>query len=758
MSFRAYRHTVIIKEERRETMENENDVREDDFYREGDPAVLEGTYGRTRMRDRRSGFTIFELNTKENGVIVCKGTILGFAAGTPIKVTGVWVRDPKWGLQTAEARASELDRTEALAAEYLTGVQGIGMTTANAIIAEIGTKLAEFAARPSAADELMRIRGITREKAEAVVHYVRKTEEQKRLFDLVTKNGGSYASVMRIFGKHGESSVPTLLRDPYTEGLDAGLPFAVCDRLALSAGMSPSSPLRVFAASSVTLERAAQNGHSFLPFGALAEGARKMLGVSREETCAYVLGVCSPIISSAAGRDKGKRFVKEGGNVYIRRIRQAECGAAKSILRLIKAAEPARENAEKLCAHAEKTCGVVYADKQRDAFSLLSKSGVGIITGGPGTGKTTVIKGLLAAYEKLYPKAVIKLAAPTGRAAGRMKEATGREAQTIHKLLEYRPYDGEMKHKSGDDPIEADLLFIDEVSMLSVELANTLFSAIKTGTMVLIAGDEDQLPAVGAGNVLADMIRSGFVPCVRLTKTYRQAEGSLIIKNAGMIRDGYPNIGKGKDFEIVTVPDAGLGEAAKSEFVRHYKKDDPFSAQVLTMKRRKSKKDTANAAYLNDLLQSTVNGEGEPLRFGDSKFRVADKVMTMRNNYGAGYCNGDIGVVTRIGSGGVTVRIDGRDVVIDDENLEDLSLAYATTVHKSQGSEYGTAIIVLASEPRSMLQRNLLYTAVTRAKEKVVLITAEGAVTTAVRRKDASKRNSNLAERIKLGMQGDRLA
>ena len=412
-------------------------------------------------------------------------------------------------------------------------------------------------------------------------------------------------------------------------------------------------------------------------------------------------------------------------------------------MRLQQASTPQQYD-ETIPEQIEAECGIRYAEQQKEAFRLLKRSGISILTGGPGTGKTTVINGLIAAYQKLHPNARVKLCAPTGRAAQRMTESTGLEAVTVHRLLDFRPYgQGDVMYKNADNPINAGLIIMDEVSMLDTELLSIFLSAVKSDTSVLFVGDENQLPSVGPGNVLHDMIGAG-IPTVRLSAVYRQSSQSPIIQNAQRINDGNSDLIECSEFGLwFTDNPKNIAHKILSRVCTLYDPQHPFDVQVLTPVRGGD----AGVIGLNNMLQQMLNPrrEGEPeLAFGWARYRLRDKIIMLSNNYEKGYYNGDLGVVTDIADGCLTVDIMGKRIDIEREIMKDVSLSYAMTVHKAQGSEYKHVIIALPYKPANMLQRNLLFTAVTRAKTSVMIISENGALQKAVKTCNARQRNTRL--------------
>ena len=397
----------------------------------------------------------------------------------------------------------------------------------------------------------------------------------------------------------------------------------------------------------------------------------------------------------------------------------------------------------------EKEYNIKYSISQRESFNFIKSSGIKILTGGPGTGKTTVIRGLIEAYKRTNPKGIVALCAPTGRAAQRITESTKMEASTIHRLLDCKPYgdnEEELTCKNQDNPLSADLLIVDEVSMVDTELFAMLLGAVKSGTLIILCGDTDQLPSVGAGNVLKDLIASKQFPVNVLDTVYRQTDGSNIIHNANCVRTGNRREMRcGIDFEIIEVNSEKKIQDKIVNILRSLKYDDINAFQVLTP----SKKGNAGTIQLNKLIQPICNQNTSKIFYGNTGFKCGDKIMTIRNNYKLNYFNGDIGVVKSVSEQGMEIEINGETIKLTEGLYEDVSLAYASTIHKSQGSEYSTVIIALPSSPKLMLKKDLLYTAITRAKERVIIIAENGALDTAVRQvTNPITRKTSLMEKI----------
>lgn len=691
------------------------------------------------MRDLQTSYTVWRVKT-ETDIMVCSGHIIPPPQGTFIEVTGK-LTDTKWGRQLTECTIREdyTDR-ESLRA-YLMEVPGIGPSAADGLLNAFGGDLFDIALGDNGASNLATVPGVTPAKAAKIITHLKRTKTFRELFVLVTRHGGKYAAAAKIYKEYHEESIERLKENPYEFEHRYGLPYAVCDAIAGEYGILPLSKIRIIGAIKHCLRAEATAGNSYAEMADLVRSVRLTLCVTQVSEAVTTACINSQLMTDNA--DNGFRVV--GNRVYLTAVYHQERRVSYAVKRLLRYRRPIRDfSHEQLIAYAEKKCSAKYAEQQREALGLLLNGGLCILTGGPGTGKSTVIRGLLASYEMMRPDGVIKLCAPTGRAAQRMKECTGHEATTIHKLLEYRPFGDRVACKDESDPIDADLLIVDESSMISLELADILLAAIPSGTAVILVGDVNQLPAVGAGNVLCDLIESNVVPKVMLTQTFRQAEGSVIIENGKRILNGVTKLRNGTDFEIVTVPsDNELPGAVIEQFTSYNKQEDPFFAQVLSPARRK--KPTGSTAMSNTLQKHAgIAMGGTVLRYGDITFHAGDKVMFMRNNYAGGYFNGDIGTVKSVDETSLVIDVEGEPIEVQESDLDDLQLAYCITVHKLQGSECNTAIIELPAQPANMLQKNLLYTAITRAKKKVVLVATEGSIEKAILNKTAYRRKSGL--------------
>lgn len=708
---------------------------------------IAGIYERTFFRNEYDGETIFSVKPRaripqcnQYGTVTAKGKIPYIRKGTPLLVCGEW-KDDAYGTTFLAESVREALYSELAAVEYLSSgiVPGIGPTIAKRIVDQLGAGLFQRLEDPNLFEELRKVRGVRPETALALVSTLKSTAAQRELFEYLLPFGGSCHLANLLFQRYGAQALRMLKAEPYETGKAAYLPLKVCDAIAKQENSSGAvDAARLEMIENLTVEARSMRGDTFEYQNALITQFQKN---ARTE---YFPDELPAVVFTNIFRNNPKIVVEAGEGlkkVYLKQLRRAEINTAIQIHRLMEGGGglPFREE---LIEEAERECGIQYAPQQREAFSLLKRGGVAVLTGGPGTGKTTVIKGLLTAYQKMLPDNIIRLCAPTGRAAQRMAETTGLEAVTIHRLLNYRPFGdaGNCICRDETDPIAADLIVVDEGSMVNIELASLFLSAVMTGALVLFVGDEDQLPAVGPGDVLHDLIYSETLPVCRLTTVYRQAETSYIVRNAHRINHGMTKLSENGEFYLKP------GHTAADDIIKRacelYSKDDPFAVQILCP----THDGEAGVKALNHRLQELINPGTNTLKYGATSYRVDDKIILLRNNYDKGYYNGDIGQVTSV-EDGLTVLIQGKEIRLSRENMADVSLAYAITIHKSQGSEFQHVLISLPNSYR-MLTRNLLYTAVTRAKLSCGIFAEPGALETAVSTMQTGKRKSRLIERL----------
>lgn len=710
--------------------------------------TITGIYLRTKMRNFEDGYTVFDIRCGDK-VITCTGNIIPPKAKIMVTATGEWA-DSAYGKQLQRCTLREVLTDKDSFYEYLLRVPHVGPNIAKTVAEKLDVPIYDLLREENPVKVLMDKTGIHEKTAESIVTFFAKNKSRTALFNCVSKFGSAYAITEKLYRQYGEYAYRKLLLEPYRIGAKAGLPFSACDKIAQTSGVVLEDNLpRLAAAAEYAMLQNMNDGDCCVPLADIAATTRKNLSDDDKQSSETAP---STVMVATAITAKNELVILDHDYVYDRDLFWQEERSAYAIHRIARSGRKTPCDVEALCAYAEEVCGVTYAEQQREAFKALANGGLCVLTGGPGTGKTTVVKGLLVAYEKLFPNNTIRLCAPTGRASQRMKEATGREACTVHRLLEYRPFGDSFACKNEADQIDADLIVVDESSMISIDMAELLFNAIRSGTMVLLVGDTAQLPSVGPGNVLADIIKSGIAPVFALTKTHRQGAGSPIIENAGRISRGEHQLMQSRDFEIIECSEDHIATAVRNQYIQYHKKNDPFAVQVLTTTR----KDPLNGCKkLSKLIQQEVNPNCEgAIRYGDTIYYIGDKVMMLRNNYNLGYFNGDVGTITATNSIEVTVEINGETVKVPTSMLEDMSLAYASTIHKSQGSEYDVVIAVLPSQPITMLQRNILYTAITRAKKRVVLIASDKTIFTCVNTVTSVQRKTLLAARLRERMRG----
>jgi exodeoxyribonuclease V alpha subunit len=711
------------------------------------PDLLEGTVLRVVFTAPDGSFAVLRLESagREEPVSVV-GPLADATPGEHLKMEGHWERHPTHGEQFRATRAVvEIPRTAEGVGRYLEGLKGIGPMLAERLVAAFGTDAIEVVEKdPWRAGQ---VRGVGRRRAERAAKDAAAKRQEREVMVFLQGLGVSLAYAARIRKAYGDEAVARVRENPYRLARDVpGIGFVVADRIAQGMGIGRDSPLRIQAGVVHVLESLSEEGHVFSPTDQLIARAAEALTVDGERAQAAL---------AELAREGG--VIVEGHAVYSPRLHRAEVDLARrlgALLQADRARPPPMVGGERL------------SEGQRRAIAICGEAGVAVITGGPGTGKTTVVRALVQTWEQAGR--TVMLAAPTGRAAKRLAEATGRAAQTVHRLLEWgrpsRDMDGFARAgpfgRGDDNPLAAELLVVDEASMLDVQLARGLVTAVRPGATLVLVGDVDQLPSVGPGQVLRDVIASGRVPVARLTEVFRQAEGSGIVENAYRILSGHTPIGSKDprgDFFVISAEEP---ERAREMVVRLCRERIPSAfgfdplrdVQVLAPMHRGA----AGTEGLNRALQAALNPNGEAVSLpgaGGGMLRVGDKVMQVRNDYERDVFNGDVGVIVGArrdddDDAVVDVDFDGRQVRYESEALGELELAYAVSVHKSQGSEYPAVVVPLVMQHYLLLQRNLLYTAVTRGKKLVVLVGSERAIRQAVAEAEASERHTGLRARL----------
>ena len=666
------------------------------------------------------------------------------AAGSLVRVRGVPEIDKKHGEQVRALAVTELaPRTLKGLSRYLASgiVRGVGQKTAERLVDTFGMKTLEILDEHP--DRLTEVKGLSRTKADQIGRAWKGQREARDVMVMLQGYGVSAALGMRIFKRYGASAVSVVSEQPYRLAMDVrGIGFVTADKIAEQVGIARDAPERIQAGLLQALTDATEGqGHTCVVRDEWMQAASKLLGGADEralDRAAHVLLLSGHVI-------------EEEETYYTRTMHTAEVRLALRLRELAESRTKPLGDVATLLERYEKRQNVVLAGAQRDAVVRAATAPLLVITGGPGVGKTTVVRALLALFDEA--RIPVRLAAPTGRAAKRMQEAAGREAQTLHRLLEFDPKRAVFM-RAASRPIDTGAVIVDEASMIDLSLADSLTQAVSPGTRLILVGDVDQLPSVGPGAVLRDVIASNVAPCVRLTHVFRQAAKSLIIENAHLINAGKPpHVVRDVDADFFVIerrdPIAAKNtvlELVRDRIPKRFGLDPLRDVQVLTPMH----KGDAGAVALNEALQEALNPTGDTLVRGSRVFRVGDKVMQLRNDYDKDVWNGDVGFVSAVDRGAdeLTVRFDLRDRTYGASDLDDLTLAYACTIHKAQGSEYPAVVVVMLSSHFVMLSRNLLYTAVTRGKRLVVLVCDPRATSLALRHARRGERRSRLAFRL----------
>ncbi|WP_201839054.1 SF1B family DNA helicase RecD2 [Microvirga zambiensis] len=710
--------------------------------------TLAGSVERVTFHNAENGFAVLKVHARgKRDLVTVVGHTPAVGAGEWITASGIWSSDRTHGLQF---KAEMLKTTPPTGAEgiekYLASGQmrGIGPAMAKRIVAAFGENTFDIIeAQP---ERLTEVQGIGPWRASKIVSGWSEQKAVREIMIFLHAHGVGTARAVRIFKTYGYGAIQVMTEDPYRLAKDVrGIGFRTADAIAAKLGMEKTAPQRIRAGISFALQTATDEGHCALPVEALTRLAEQLLEVGQELIRTAVVEELSKgeIISDTIG-DETCLFLK---GLYL-----SEQAIASRLLERASGPLPWPEiDLDKAIPWVEGRSGKILAASQREALKLVLASKVAVVTGGPGVGKTTLLDTIL---RLLVAKGVrVALAAPTGRAAKRMTEQTGLEAKTIHRLLEIDPKHGGFS-RNEDNPLDCDLLVVDETSMVDVPLMNALTKAIPSHAGLLLVGDVDQLPSVGSGQVLADIIASGRIPIARLTEVFRQAAESRIVVNAHRINKGQmpepPNAGEETDFYFVEINDPEEGvpkiiQMIRKRMPRRFGLDPMTDIQVLCPMNR----GVLGARNLNIQLQEVLNPNppARVERFG-WRFSPGDRVMETQNDYDREVFNGDLGTVDRIDDeeGALIASFDGREVSYPFGELDTLVPAYATTIHKSQGSEYPAVIIPVVTQHYTMLARNLLYTGVTRGKRLVVLVGQKKAVAMAVRGGQMKKRWTKLRE------------
>lgn len=711
-----------------------------------------GTVDTIIFASQDNRFTVLKLSPEKLSTQITV-TLNGIAPliGQLLEIEGEWVKHPKFGQQFKAMTYKTVAPTEISGIEKFLAsgaINGIGPAMAKKIVAEFGEKTLEIIAKSP--NELLKVPGIGKKTAEKISTSYLEQSELTEIMVWLENHGISNTYAGKIFAKYGSFAIDIMEKDIYRLFQDIeGIGFLTADKLAFNLGIQREDKRRIISGIDYALMQLCNNGHCCIPEMALVDKTAKILQVNNQ--------IIFTILKERIDNGSLNTEVVGGETlIYPPYLYYAEKKVAMRLLQLQQATEPLSEDNLSLFIKVwEKDNQIQLAQKQKEAIKACLHHGVLVLTGGPGTGKTTVIKGILSILKAQGLK--IRLAAPTGRAAKRLSETTGQKALTIHRLLEANnlAQDDNLQlgfSKDIDDQLDADVIILDEVSMVDIVLMHHFLNAVPDGCRIILVGDTDQLPAVGPGSVLKDIIRSQKIPAIRLDEIFRQAQTSMIIQNAHIINAGrLPDLRKQySDFVFYELND---DTSITQKILDLCTKDLPHEGfdvlkdvQVLSPMHRF----LCGVENLNLMLQERLNPKKnqDELKYSSQTFRVGDKVMHIRNNYQKNVFNGDIGFIQDINNEKLTVDYFDHIVTYEKNELNELTLAYASSVHKSQGSEYKVVIIPLSTSHYIMLQRNLLYTAITRAKQKVIIIGSKKALMTAVQSNRTQKRYTLLAERL----------
>ena len=725
------------------------------------------------FRNEDNGYTVMVLKgVSEEDELTCVGSFPVVTQGASVELEGNFTQHPVYGKQFQAVRLTEKMPEDALAMERYLGsgaIKGIGAALAGRIVRHFGDDT--FQIVENEPERLSEVKGIGEKKAREIAMQIAEKSDMRKAMMFLQKYGISLNLGAKIYQKYGDSVYSVLQENPYRLADDiSGVGFKIADEIAYRIGIHTDSDYRIKSGMVYTLLQATGEGHVYLPKDELFQRAAELLGVDSSYMEKHLVDLAMD--RKIVQKEQGDQIL-----IYPAQYYYLELNTARMLRELDVFCPEDEKIVERRIVQIEKETGTVLDEMQKKAVQEAAGHGLLILTGGPGTGKTTTINAIIRYFEG--EGAEIRLAAPTGRAAKRMTEATGYEAQTIHRLLELSgmPEDdreGQPIHfeRNAENPLETDVIIIDEMSMVDIHLIHSLLMAVTAGTRLILVGDENQLPSVGPGNVLRDIIRSGQFPVVELKKIFRQASESDIVVNAHKINKGeqVEINNKSRDFFFLKRYDADIiirvVIALIQEKLPKYVEAKPFEIQVLTPMR----KGLLGVERLNQILQRYLNppdASKKEKEIGQGLFREGDKVMQVRNNYqleweirgrygipiekGVGVFNGDTGIIKTINEFAETAEVefeDGRWAEYSFKQLDELELAYAVTIHKSQGSEYPAVIIPLLSGPRMLMNRNLLYTAVTRARKCVTVVGSEETFRDMIRNEKQQRRYSSLDQRI----------
>ena len=724
--------------------------------------TVDGTILSLIFQNEENGYTVLRLVTGDGEIITVVGCIPCAAPGENLIVTGVWMNHPTHGEQLkAEQVERHMPTTETEILSYLSSgvIKGVGPATAQRLVERFGVDTLQVLEEEP--ERIAAIKGITAKKAREIGDSFRYQTGMRRLLEFLSRNDLPLSLAMRLYRRYGLESMEAVLQNPYLLVDDFyGVDFSVMDEIALGMGFDGENQRRVEAAVLFELSHNLNNGHVFLPREKLLAAAQQLIGASEDqvERALDDLIARQTVVADAVGKVEG---------CYLWRLYEAELYVSSKLKTMLSFKPDVGKNIDAIIDRIQAQQGIIYAPAQRQAVELAATEGLLLLTGGPGTGKTTSVRGVVAMFDSLGMD--VALMAPTGRAAKRMSELTGREAQTIHRMLGmvYNEQTGDLTFaKNEREPLEADAVIVDEMSMVDLPLMRALLAALRPETRLVMVGDPDQLPSVGPGNVFYDLIRSEAIPEVALTEIFRQARQSAIVRNAHQVNLGQrPCLDNNQgDFFFLCrrdpqrLVDTVVGLCAQR--LPGGMGMEPGQIQVVCPTR----KGPWGTEALNRALQAALNPPSPDKReksWGDLIFREGDRVMQTRNDYdvlwerpdgtvGSGIFNGDVGQILEVDPSGemVTVSFDERKATYTAEMLSELDMAYAMTVHKAQGSEYRCVVLAVMRCAPSLMVRGVLYTAITRARELLVVVGNDSAIGQMAENDRQQRRYSGLRRRL----------
>ncbi len=719
---------------------------------------LKGQIERITYTNEENGYSVLKLKVYGRKDLVCAvGNMMAPTPGEILELEGEWSTHPKFGEQFKINRyQTKVPATVYGIRKYLGSglIKGIGPVMAQRIVGKFGESTLEVIERTP--ESLTAVAGIGKKRIAMIMAAWEEQKEIREVMLFLQTHGVSSGYATKIFKEYGDQSISVVQENPYRLAMDIfGIGFVTADGIAEKLGFDKQCPIRAEAGLLYILHQLADEGHVYYPYEPLVQKCQEMLEI-RRDSITQAIGanvLAGRIVLEDLNRDSEK-FLENNKGVYLKKFHVSETGIAARIKRLLNAPKAIRTiDAEKAVEWVQNRLDIRLAGGQIEAIKEAARSKVLVVTGGPGTGKTTIINAVLKIFSPL--KIPIQLAAPTGRAAKRMSEATGYEAMTLHRLLEYSMAKGGFQ-KDQKHPLPCHLLIVDEASMIDTILMHHLLKAIPLGATFILVGDIHQLPSVGAGNVLKDIIASAYIPVVALDKIFRQARESRIIVNAHRINSGqmpvYQNLKEKSDFFFIEQEDPEqvlntILDLASKRVPNYFGLDPMDDIQVLTPMHR----GVVGAGNLNLALQDRLNPHTKGVERGNRSFRIGDKVMQIKNNYDKEVFNGDIGRIVRLDPEmrEMIIAFEDRELPYDFSDLDEVILAYAVSVHKSQGSEYPAVIIPILIQHYMLLQRNLIYTAVTRGKKLVILVGTRKALAIGIRNDKTLKRYTLLERRLK---------